>query len=165
MLALALLLTGCGGGGTSSGAGPTPAGVGAAGTYGGSGTITVSGSGVSVTVPGSITFTISPTGMVTVDTGDAAPGSGALAGDTFEASQPLAPIGTASGLSCSGEVLYHGTVSGGSITGTISSSGARCNGLAMDVSGSFSATKVGKAPRQRDSLLMDALYRAVRIGR
>lgn len=164
LLALTLVLAGCGGGGSSSGGG-TAAGVGVAGTYGGQGTITLSGGGVSVTQPGSVTITISPTGSVMVDTGDPSTGSGSLAGDSFTANQPLAPIGTSIGLSCTGDVLWNGTVSGNTITGTISSSGASCNGLAMDISGSFSATKVGKAPRQRESLLMDSLYRATRVGR
>jgi hypothetical protein len=37
--------------------------------------------------------------------------------------------------------------------------------MSADWSGSFNANRVAKSPRQRDSLLMDALHRAVRIGR
>jgi hypothetical protein len=167
MLALTLLLTGCGGGGTSSGAGPTPAGVGAAGTYGGNATLTVSGGPAnSVSVTGPVTITISPTGMVTVDTGDVVTASGALTGESFEAMMPLAPIGNQIGIPCSGDIVFNGTVAGTSITGNVSStSGSTCAGMPANWSGSFTASKVGKAPRQRDSLLMDALHRAVRIGR
>lgn len=164
-IALAVMLTACGGGDSSSGGGgdageaaggaggPAPAAGGGnpgnrfAGRYAGIGTITLNAPGLPPeSVTGSITFVIDSRGNVTSDPGIPQSGTGRLNGNSFTVTVPGSRFNEP-GLNCSGSLLIRGTVSGQTINGTFSGSGFTCNGVPVQLSGTYSATRTGPAQR------------------
>ena len=142
-LAVALWATsGCGGShGGSSSTGPS-----AAGRYVGTAKTVLSGPGGSTPVNGGIQFDVAADNKVTVsDPGQAPYGSGTLSGNTFTVAAPGSAF-NGSGLSCKGGVNFNGTIAGGNMSGNIASSGLFCNGVAFNLTGTFTATLQAELP-------------------
>lgn len=129
-----LLLAGCGGG--SDGGGPS-----FVGTYIGTGEFTLSGAGQTISQDNlGIQFDISPDGVVRVsDPGQPPYAEGPLTGNTFIIIAAGSVLNTP-GVSCTGTFTFNGTISGNTMTGTVSSNNLTCNGIPFTVTGSFTAT-------------------------
>lgn len=177
----AILLSACGGGSSDSGGGsqpgndttntgapPSASGNPFAGTYNGLGTMTLSASGVPPqTISGSIQFVIDARGNVTSDPATSVSGTGKLKGNSFTVTVPGARLNQP-GLSCGGALLINGRISGTTITGTFAAGNLSCNGVAIQVTGSFSATRsaassISRAPAGIPA--MSALRKAARAVR
>ena len=135
-------VTGCGGGGSSSGGG---GGAQFAGTYQGTYQMTMTGGGRSTSGSGPIVIVIQPDNKVIRD-----PGSdnslGILTGNSFSINNRGSSLNRP-GVSCSGTFSLNGTVQGTQITGTLSSTNLRCNGMPLTITGSCNLQKVPTAAR------------------
>lgn len=132
LLVLALMVIGCGGGSSSS----TSSEQVAAGTYRGTVNLTVSGGGASTNNSGSIVIAVSPDHIVTIGS---FPQSAPLNGNTFSLVVPASTL-NGPGVTCpQGTMTNDGTFSGTTVTGTVSSNGVQCNGLAISLTGNFTA--------------------------
>jgi hypothetical protein len=126
----------CGGGG-GGGSTTNPSFV---GTYLGTAETTVTGPQVSLPARGSIQIVVSSDNTVSVsDPGQPPYATGTLSGNTFVATAPGSTFNS-QGVSCSGSLDFNGTISATSINGTISSRGLTCNGVGVNISGTFTAT-------------------------
>ena len=154
-------LSACGGGGSDSGGGGDASFV---GTYRGPLTLIITPPGVApISVPGVMTVVINPDGTVVVDPGTPTEFSGIISGNTFTASLP-APLLNEPGFNCTGTVNVTGTGAGNMFTGTFSGS-VVCNGVPMTISGTFTVSKIAKAPLD-DTTLGEEIREVVRqVGR
>ena len=159
-LGLALLtLASCGGGGGSGGSGPS-----STGRYVGTANTTLGGPVGSTPVVGGIQFVVGADGTVTVsDPGQGQPpfGTGTLSGNAFTVTAP-GSFANGPGINCVGTVTFNGTISGTTMSGDVSSSGFRCNGVPFTLTGSFTATLLAQLPtRPTGDGFGDTLKRAV----
>lgn len=133
---VAMIVSACGGG-SSGGAG----GAHLAGTYNGLATVTLSAPGVpSETDTGTIQIVVDAEGNVTTDPGTSFAGTGTLDGNKFTTTVPARFLNEP-GLTCTGAIIINGTISGDTMTGTFSSSGLTCNGIAIQLTGTFEANR------------------------
>ena len=145
IVVLSFLLTACGGG-SSGGGGGAPASF--AGMYGGIATITLSAPGMAPeTIRGSIRFEIDGQGNITSDPGTDFSGTGTLNGNRFTVAVPGSSLNQP-GLRCTGAFVFTGSISGNTIDGSISVSGFVCNGVPIQVSGTFQAARLPAQGRQ-----------------
>ncbi len=137
-----LTLASCG---HSGGGGPTqPSFV---GTYLGTASLALSAPGRSVPINGAIQFVVSSNKMVSVsDPGQPPAGTGPLNGNSFSAVVPGAFFNSPGLTSCGGSVTFSGSISGTSMSGTVSSAGFTCNGVPFTVTGTFTATLRAELP-------------------
>ncbi len=160
---VALAMAACGGGSSSSGGG-----IHFAGDYNGIATITLSAPGLPPeTLSGPIRIVVDRRGNVTSDPGTSAPGAGKLNGNSFTATVPGERFNEP-GFTCNGSILIKGTLSGDSVTGTISENALTCNGIPIQVNGTYSATRavagaVSRAPAGRPA--METLRESFRTAR
>ena len=88
---------------------------------------------------GSMVIVIQPDGKVIRD-----PGTdnsvGLLTGNSFSIINRGSAINSP-GVSCSGSINQNGTVQGTQITGSLSSTNLRCNGIPLSITGSFNLQK------------------------
>jgi hypothetical protein len=154
-----LALTSCGGGGGSSSSGPT-----STGRYVGTANTTLAGPTGSTPVVGGIQFVVGADGTVTVSNpGQGQPpfGTGTLSGSAFTVTAP-GSIANSPGINCVGTITFNGTISGTTMSGDVSSSNFRCNGVPFTLTGSFSATLLAQLPtRPAGGGFGDTLKRAV----
>lgn len=142
MLVTLLIIAGCGGGGDGGGTGPS-----LVGTYIGTATLTARGPGGTATETGAIQFVVSADGTVSVgDPGQPPFGTGTLSGTDFVINIPASILNEPGGLTCTGTIIFNGTISVPTMSGTVSSSGLRCNGQAVELSGTFTATLRAEVP-------------------
>ena len=145
IVVLSFLLTACGGG-SSGGGGGAPASF--AGMYGGIATITMSAPGATPqTIRGTIQFEIDGQGNITSDPGTDFSGTGTLNGNRFTVTVPASSLNEP-GLRCTGAIVFTGSISGDSMNGSISVSGFVCNGVPIQVSGTFQAARLPAQGRQ-----------------
>ena len=144
LMIIPVLLIGCGGGGSSSGGGGgTPASF--AGTYNGFSTATISAPGLAPdTITGTIQIVIDAQGNVTSDPNTAFSGTGTLNGSAVTVTVPAATFNQP-GVACAGVIVITGTISGNTITGTISARGLTCNGIPFQINGTFEVTRLPAA--------------------
>lgn len=157
LLSFALLLSACGGGSSSGGGGTAadggmstgggaPAGGGSsvAGTYVGPGTIAGSAGGETQTISGAIQVVISQDNSVAFGAAGEAPvGTTTLnaSGDGFTVNVPGSFLNDDE-IACSGTLVIAATISGNTITGTVTNSDLVCNGLPVTgVTGNFTANR------------------------
>lgn len=167
MFAVFFALSACGGGGdSSSGAGGT-APVSHAGTYNGFAMVTVSMPGLAPeTVTGTIQIVIDTAGNVTSDPNTPFSGDGTLTGNSFTVMVPAGSVNQP-GIACAGMIVITGTVSGNTTSGSISGDAVACNGVPVQISGTFEAARAPGPSQSRaaspvgDSL-MESLRRALR---
>jgi hypothetical protein len=135
------LLSACGGGGSRS-SGPS-----LVGTYLGVADTTLTSPRGSVPVRGSIQLVVAADNTVALgDPGEPPAGHGTLNGNEFTVALP-GSFANSPGISCSGTVIFQGTISGVTANGTVSSTAFRCNGVPFELSGTFTATRQALAPR------------------
>jgi len=159
----AMSVAACGGGSSSGGGG----GGSPAGTYNGMATATLSSPGLpTMTLSGSIQFVIDAQGTVISDPNSGAAGMGMLNGNSFIVTVP-GSFANQPGVTCAGSLQLSGTISNNTITGTFSQSGFSCNGIAINVTGSFTATRsvAASVVLPVNSTLMDSLRDAVNTTR
>jgi len=162
VVALTVSLVACGGGSSSGGGGAT-----LAGTYNGMATVTLSSPGLPTqTVSGTIQFVVDAQGKVTSDPGTSAPGTGTLNGNSFTVTVPAAAFNQP-GMTCAGSLRLSGTIANNTMTGTFAQNGFSCNGVAINVTGSFTATRLVAASvvLPVGTNLMDSLRDAVNATR
>lgn len=162
MLISLLLLSGCdsdsdvstssdGGSGSTPPAGSTPPPVSSppaetvsqfAGTYKGSATATASALGLSESESAPVTIIIDNSGTVTIQSGsDIFQNVTVLNSNTFSYTQSLNGQDLGS-VTCTGSLTINGTISGGVINGTLSSSNVICNNaIPVTVTGTLKATR------------------------
>lgn len=165
VMVVAALLTACGGGSSSGGGG---SGNQFAGTYNGFATLTLSAPGVPPeTISGTIRIVVDDRGNVTTDPGSSAPGAGRLNGNSFTATVPGAQLNEP-GLTCTGSILVKGTLSGDNVTGTHSGNALVCNGIPIQVNGTYSATRPAAGAASRAPVgtsVMEALQESIGTAR
>lgn len=152
---LAAILAACGGGnepgevaGDSAGGDGSP-GNPFAGTYNGFATATLSAKGLPPeNISGTIQFVIDNKGNVTSDPGIPQSGTGKLKGNSFTVTVPGARFNEP-GIVCQGSMLIKGTISGNTITGTLAGNGLACNGVLIQVEGTYSATRAAAGAAAR----------------
>lgn len=165
-IVLAAVLAACGGG-SSSGGGTSETGEVAgdaagsgsgggtgnafAGTYNGFAKATLSAKGLPPeNISGTIQIVIDDKGNVTSDPGISESGTGKLKGNSFTATVPGNRFNQP-GVTCSGSMLVKGTISGNTIIGTLSGNALTCNGILIQVQGTYSATRVAAGAASRSA--------------
>lgn len=154
LLGLILLLTACGG--DNGGSGPSTV---TPGTYRGPVTLTASTGPAAASQSGTIVIVVDPNQTVTVGSFPTVP----LSGNTFTASAPASVL-NGPGLTCpQGTFSVDGTFAGTTVSGTAFSNGIVCNGVALTLTGSYTATLQTQVPRgQGDADVLDDVRRAIR---
>ena len=139
LVCLVTLLAACGGGDSSSGGGQD-----FSGTYPGAGTGTVTVGGGTFPFGGSFVIVIAPNGTVSYREMGMTLGTGTMLGNKFLVDIPASTLNQP-GLSCTGLLKVEGEVVGTQIKVTFSSKTVRCNGAAVTITGTGTATKNAKA--------------------
>jgi hypothetical protein len=127
-----------GGGGDSNSGGGGDDSTRHAGTYKGPTTINIQIAGSTVSDSFTVTFVINPNGTVTItadESGDTS--TGMVSGDTISWSEDF--NFSEDGVTCTGSASGNGTIDGNTINGSYSSNSIVCNGLPVNITGSFSA--------------------------
>ncbi len=154
-------------GGDAAGGGGSPANA-FAGTYNGFATATLSAKGVPPEhISGSIQIVIDDKGNVTSDPGISQSGTGKLKGNAFTVTVPGARFNEP-GVKCQGSMLIKGTISGNTITGTLAGNGLTCNGVLIQVSGTYSATRAAAGAASRSpagGTVMNAVQQSMGTAR
>lgn len=157
LLVALLMIAGCGGdGGGGKSTGPSHVG-----TYVGTAETTLTHPQGTIPTKGGIQFVVAADNTVSVsDPGQPPFGTGTLSGDTFVVTAPGSTLNS-SGVSCSGSIVFDGTISGAKMNGSISSNGLRCNNVPFSLSGTFTATLQAEMPAHLTGVVQ-ALRDAVR---
>ncbi len=134
----AVALSGCGGGGSSSGGGQA-----AAGSYAAQVTGTVSWASGSFPLEGGLGLIIDADGSIRHFDGDKLVGQGSISGKRLNWITNLTsiPFFNQPSLRCTGQWKFSGTLDGLLIGGSHSSANAVCNGVIVNIGGTFKGQK------------------------